>query len=181
MLDRLLACAILAFSYGLACAQTAPPANYESWGICPFECCTYRQWRADADIPVHQDRNEHSAVVFRLHRGEVVDGVTGVVVAEKAGAITISRALRDGYIDGSAQPQLSLAAGDVIYMVSPLGEGAYLFWYQGKVYKSGTDLAGMPGVDAGAAKFVWWKQVRNSASKSGWTRSEKFKAVDACG
>lgn len=181
MFNYLLAFAILLLSHGPAFAQKTPPANYESWGICPFECCTYRQWSADGDIPVHKDRNERSPIVFRLHGGQAVEGVTGVVVAEKAGAVTITRAVRDGYVEGSDQPQLSLGTGDVIYMVAPLGEGAYLFWYQGKIYKSGNDLAGMPGGDEREAKFVWWKQVINSAGKSGWTRSEKFKEVDACG
>lgn len=178
---RLVTTAVLLLSNTLALAQKMPPRNYESWGVCPFECCTYREWTADAEIPVHTERNEKSAVVFRLHRGQAVNGVDGVVVAERPGAVTIDRALRDGYIEGSDQPQLSLSAGDVVYMVSPLGEGSYLFWYQGKIYKSGNDLVGMPGADGRKAKMSWWKQVKNQSGKSGWTASDKFKNVDACG
>jgi hypothetical protein len=66
-------------------------------------------------------------------------------------------------------------------MVSPLGEGSYLFWYDGKVYQSGIALAAMPGVDGLDAKMIWWKQVRNKSGKSGWTLSDKFQNVDACG
>lgn len=116
-----------------------------------------------------------------MHRGEAVDGINGVVVTEKAGAVTINRAVHDGYIDGSDQPQLSLSVGDVVYMLAPMGEGSYLFWYDGKVYQSGQDLAGMQGVDGRDAKMIWWKQVRNKAGKSGWTVSEKFQHIDACG
>ncbi|MDQ2819320.1 MAG: hypothetical protein M3Y65_02795 [Pseudomonadota bacterium] len=130
---------------------------------------------------MHQDRNEKSAVVFRLHSGDAVEGINGVVVTEKARAVTVNRAIHDGYIQGSDQPQLSLDAGDVVYLLSPLGEGSYLFWYEGKVYRSGNDLAGMPRVDDREANMVWWKQVRNKTGKSGWTRSEKFRDVDACG
>ncbi|WP_061941962.1 hypothetical protein [Collimonas pratensis] len=180
-MSRLLVLTVLLLSNTLAVAQNTPPPNYESWGVCPFECCTYREWTADGEIAVHQDRNEKSAVVFQLRSGQPVDGVNGVVVAEKPGVIIVDRAIRDGYIKGSDQPQLSLSAGDVVYVVSPLGEGSYLFWYEGKIYQSGNNLAGMPGVDGRAAKMTWWKQVRNKSGKSGWTASDKFKNVDACG
>jgi hypothetical protein len=177
---RLPAFAILLLSSTLATAQKMPPPAFESWGVCPFECCTYRQWTADGDIPVHRDRDEKSALVFRLHPGEAVDGLNGVVAAEQAGAVIIERPLRDGYVDGSDEPQLALDPGDVVYMVTPLGEGAYRFWYQGKVYVSGSDLRAMP-TSGQPARFTWWKQVKNNAGKTGWTASDQFSHVDACG
>lgn len=173
--------AVLLLGNAPSFAQKAPPRDYENWGVCPFECCTYRAWTALGDVPVHQDRSEKSAVLFHLHRGEAVDGINGVVVTEKAGAVTINRPVHDGYIDGSDQAQLSLGVGDVVYLLAPKGEGSYLFWYEGKVYQSGSELSGMPGVDGRGAKLIWWKQVRNKAGKSGWTTSEKFQNIDACG
>jgi len=177
--------AAVAFSFIVgpahAAAQEKPPANFENWGVCPFECCTYREWTAEDEIPIHQNRSEKSAVVFRLRRQEHFDAVTGVVVTEKPGVVRIDRPVQDGYLEGSDQPQLSLKAGDTIYLLSPLGEGAYLFWYRGKVYRSSTDLAAMPGVDAAGARMTWWKQVRNKAGKKGWTLSDKFSNADACG
>jgi hypothetical protein len=161
-------------------AQT-PPATFESWGVCPFECCTYREWTVDSDIPVHQDRNDQSPVVFHLRRGESVKGITGVVITEHPAAIRINRELRDGFIEGNREPQLSFKRGDVVYMLTPLGEGSYRFWYKGKVYQSGIDLAAMPGVEGKTMKLTWWKQVRNKAGKVGWTKSEKFGNIDACG
>lgn len=162
-------------------AQEKPPVKLENWGVCPFECCTYREWTADDDIPIHQNRNEKSAIVFRLRQHEHFDALTGVVVTEKPGVVRIDRPMQEGYVEGSDKPQLSLKAGDIIYLLSPLGEGAYLFWYQGKVYRSSTDLASMPGTDAAQARMVWWKQVRNRAGKKGWTQSDKFSNADACG
>lgn len=161
--------------------QERPPRDYENWGVCPFECCTYREWQADADIPVHQERSEHSAIVFRLHRDEKVDALTGVVVTNRPAEVHIDRPVKNGYAKDGAGPALSLNAGDVVYMLSPLGEGAYLFWYRGKIYTSGTDLAAMPGVDGKDAQFTWWKLVKNKHGKKGWTTSEKFKGADACG
>lgn len=181
MINRLLAATLLLLANTPTMAQDRPPAGYENWGVCPFECCTYREWTATDDIPVHESRSDRSAVVFRLHSGEDVDGVNGVVVTEKPGPVTINRAVSDGYIEGNDKPQLSFKPGDVVYMLSPLGEGFYLFWYQGKVYKSGIALAAMPGVDGREAKMTWWKLVRNKAGQRGWTESNKFTHVDACG
>ena len=162
-------------------AQPVPPDPYESWGVCPFECCTYREWAADADIPVHQERSDQSRVLFRLRAGERVDALTGVVVTRHPAAIRIDRPVRDGYSKNGDRPLLSLNRGDVVYILAPLGEGSYLFWYQGKVYRSGIDLAAMPGVEGKGMTLTWWKQVRNQSGKTGWTKSERFQNTDACG
>jgi hypothetical protein len=70
-------------------AQEQPPANYENWGVCPFECCEYRDWTASADIPVHESRSDKSAVVFHLQEQEKLRALTGVVVTEKAGVVRL--------------------------------------------------------------------------------------------
>ena len=72
-------------------------------------------------------------------------------------------------------------AGLEVEELTPLGEGFYLYWYHGKVYESGLDMAGMPGVEGKEAKVVWWKLVRNKDGKFGWTQSDRFRNVDACG
>jgi len=162
-------------------AGNQPPPNYENWGVCPFECCTYREWTASDDIPVYASRKAGSALAFRLHRDEKVSALTGVVITEKAARVRIDRAMQDGYIDGKDEPQLSLKPGDMVYLLAPLGEGAFLFWYQGKVYHSSVALGAIPTVAAERARMVWWKQIRNSAGKQGWTKSDKFGNADACG
>jgi len=164
-----------------AVAQEKPPARYENWGVCPFECCTYREWTADDDIPLHRSRDDRSPVVFRLHQGETVDALTGVVVTVKPGVIHIDQSLQDGFLPGHEAPQLSLKAGDTVYMLSPLGEGSFLFWYQGKVYHSGNALAGIKGSEGTGSQMTWWKLIRNRSGQSGWTRSNRFRNVDACG
>lgn len=165
----------------LCAAGDGPPRTYESWGVCPFECCTYRTWTAAADVPVHARRSERSPVLFHARRGERVDGVTGVVVTRHPAPITIAQDMRDGYVAGSETPQLALRRGDVVYMLSPMGEGTYLFWYRGKVYRSSIDMAGLPGVAGKGMQTTWWKQVRNASGRTGWTSSDKFQDVDACG
>jgi hypothetical protein len=165
----------------LARAQEKPPSHYEKWGVCPFECCTYREWTAKADIPVHARRSDASPVLFDLHRGEALAAVTGVVVTEHPAVIHIDHEVHDGFIDGDDRPRLALKPGDRVYMLTPLGEGLYLYWYHGKVYHSGIDLSAMPGVDGKGMTFTWWKQVRNQAGQTGWTKSDDFGNVDACG
>ena len=166
----------------LAAAQDAPPNPYESWGVCPFECCTYREWTADAEVPVHEKRSEQSPTLFYLRRDESFDALTGVVITENPAAIKVEQAVRDGYIDGNDKPQLSLKPGDIVYMLTPLGEGAYLFWYKGKVYLAGSiEMQGNPGIDGKGMTLTWWKQVRNKAGKIGWTKSDRFRNADACG
>jgi hypothetical protein len=179
-MNRLLAAFFFLITSTSTMAQERPPSGYENWDVCPFECCIYREWSADDDIPVHKSRSDKSPVVFRLHRGEAVYGLTGVVVTEKPGVIRIDRPVQDGFIKGSDKPQLSLKAGDIVYMLSPLGEGYYLFWYQGKVYRSGGDLAATPGVEGREFKMTWWKLVKNSDGKIGWTNSSKFNNADDC-
>jgi hypothetical protein len=162
-------------------AAPTPPASYENWGVCPFECCSYREWTARADVPVHAQRSDGSRVLFHLRPDEPVDALTGVVVTGHPAPVTIDRAVRDGYVEGRDGPQLSLQSGDVVYMLTPLGEGAYRFWYRGKVYTSGADLQAMPGVEGKDLVMTWWKQVRNKSGRTGWTRSDAFDHVDACG
>jgi hypothetical protein len=165
-----------------AAADDAPPQRYESWGVCPFECCTYREWTADAEVLVHAQRSEQSPVLFRLHHGESFDALDGVVITENPAAIKVDQAVYDGYVEGNDKPQLSLNPGDVVYMLTPLGEGAYLFWYKGKVYKAGTvQLQANPGVEGKGMTLTWWKQVRNKAGQIGWTSSDRFRGADDCG
>ena len=160
-------------------AQEVPPAGYESAGICPFECCTYRDWTADADIPVHASRSERAPVLFRLRRGETLRALTGVVVTDKPGVVKVTRPLQGGTLVDGSGPALSLQPGDVVYRLAPLGEGVYRFWYRGKVYQSSEDMLPMPTVRE--AEITWWKQVRNRRGQTGWTRSDRFTGADACG
>lgn len=176
-----LAASLLCVATSAAAAPPGPPAPYESRGVCPFECCTYREWTATADVPVHAKRDAHSRVLFDLRPGDKLDAVTGVVVTERAAKVTVDHAMRDGVVEGDDKVHLPLHAGDVLYMLTPLGEGAYLFWYRGKVYHSGPELAALPGVGGKALRTTWWKQVRNKAGRTGWASADDFANADDCG
>lgn len=105
-----------------------------------------------------------------------------VVITSTPGVLRVARAVRDGYIDGNKEAQLSLKPGDVVYLLTPLGEGAYKFWYRGKVYQARSGaMPANPDTGGKGMTPAWWKQVRNNAGKTGWTKSDDFSNVDACG
>lgn len=165
----------------MAAPQEKPPAHFDNWGVCPFECCSYRDWTADDDIAVHANRSDTSPVLFQLHPGEALQALTGVVVTEQPAIRKVEEAVQDGYLGDDDKPQLALKPGEKIYELVPLGEGAYRFWYHGKVYQSGIAVQALPTVEGSELKLTWWKMVRNSAGQHGWTRSDKFQHMDACG
>jgi hypothetical protein len=171
--------AVLLSVVSLAQARERSPAHYENWGVCPFECCTYRAWTAEDEVTAYASRSEKSAVLFRLRPHETVEALTGVVVTDKPGTIRIDHPVQDGYLGDQAQPALNLHAGETIYLLSPLGEGDYLFWYRGKVYRSGAALSAMP--QQAPAQMRWWKLVLNKDGKQGWVISDRFSNADACG
>ncbi len=60
--------------------HAGPPLPYLDWGACPFECCTYREWRTVKAVTVLQERRRKSSVSFLLKPGDRVVALTGVVV-----------------------------------------------------------------------------------------------------
>jgi hypothetical protein len=165
-------------------AQEQPPLPYEAWGACPFECCTYRRWQARHEIAVHQNRSEHSPVLFRVRPDEWVDALTGVVVTTAAMPVTFTQAVEIGYLPDDHRPQLALPAGATVWALHPQGEGSYLIWYRGRVYASGAGTAPAAFLAAARAqplRYQWWKQVRNQAGTTGWTLDGGWRNADRCG
>ncbi|MBX7136287.1 MAG: hypothetical protein K1X67_26760 [Fimbriimonadaceae bacterium] len=184
----------LLLCYGLVMAgepSDRPRLPYEDWGACPFECCTYREWIAKAPIIAFEDRNEKSALAFRLNESERVFAITGVVVTSKAGVTEILKAIQIGYVPESRGPVLSLNPGDVIYTLHYAGEGTEVFWYKGRTYVDQVwvpDNARGGELNSGAFKVrsrsvsVWWALIRNRAGQLGWTReTDRFSNQDRCG
>jgi hypothetical protein len=93
--------------------EQAPPSPYIDKGACPFECCTYREWTAKEAIALVDQPNGKRAVA-QLHKGEKVQGVTGEVHSVPSRVV----ATKDN-------PNAKVKAGDVIYVLHYLGEGAW--------------------------------------------------------
>jgi hypothetical protein len=167
-----------------------PPLPYSHWGACPFECCTYREWTANASLKTYKTRNPKAAVAFEIKKGDRVLGVTGVVVTTKYGISKVLKPIEVGFREHDEKPQLSLRPGEFLYTLHYLGEGIDLFWYKGHVYSD--SVAGPepdpdpPSADLNiqtlsVATYDWWVKIRNSKGQLGWSQeTKKFDHIDAC-
>jgi hypothetical protein len=185
---------LIATGSGRVFAADKPPLPYYDWNACPFECCTYRAWRADTPVKVYKGRNAKSGLAFELRKGEWVRALTGVVVTHRYGISKIVKPVKLGHrvtypVEG--EPLLSLQPGELLYTLHYLGEGYDLFWYKGQLY---TDQIAShePDPDPPPPEFtvqvlsrphdVWWAKVRRKDGRIGWTNEpHKFRNVDACG
>ena len=163
---------------------------FEDPGACPFECCTYREWTVEEPTVFYRERDARSPQVFKAGQGEVVTGLTGVVVTHKPGRVVVKRAVTIG--GGGGEAPVAVPAGAVLDVLHYQGEGFFKVWYQGKTYvqelpfySEDEDPAGRETADfraESAPEDVWWVQVRNRDGKVGWTdQNENFGNMDACG
>lgn len=173
-------------------AQLKPPDNYQDWGACPFECCTYREWTVLSSTALYQDRTPKAPVAFRVNRGERVIGLTGVVVTLRLGKAVVKKAT----ILGQGKRTARAKAGDILYLLRYEGEGYYKFWFKGKIYSD--QMPDAPGIIKGTQadpdngnqyihmisepECIWWVKVKNRRGQVGWTKqSDHFGNMDACG
>lgn len=152
-------------------APSQPPLPFYDWGACPFEGCTYRQWKAVRPVSVWAGRNHHRAA-FTIKAGEWVTGLTGVVITAHSGISKVLVPMTLG-----EQTTVSVSPGDLLYTLHYLGEGYDLFWFKGRTYAD--QISGEPGPDPpspGATiqilsrpQYDWWVKVRNGKGQVGWT------------
>lgn len=171
-------------------ARERPPLPYLDWDACPFECCTYRDWIANAPLKVYETRSVKGKVVFEVKQGESVRGVTGVVITHHYGVSKVLKPITLGYPLKGDKPVLSLQPGELLYTLHYLGEGVDLFWYKGNLY-SDQISARDPDTDPpppdlnvqviSVPQNNWWVKIQNRNGKTGWSReTEKFDKMDAC-
>ena len=168
-------------------------------GACPFEGCQYGNWTARTEIvalkdpPFPWNPGPHDTTnVFRIVKGETVFAATGVLSFSKPGRVRVDKAVRARL--GSAHfpltaEEVTLSPGDIMYLLTPQGEGWVLAWFKGVLIdydasqlKNGgcnTDCAGEL-LELGQSE--WWVQLRNSRGEVGWTnRSQEFDGRDRFG
>lgn len=150
-----------------------PPARYIHKGACPFECCTYRDWKTEKSVTL-VDRPEGSKTVATVAEGQTVRGITGEV-------ISIPVAMKATH-DMADTP---IKKGDRFYRLHYAGEGFWYVWYRGKLVS--TELGDQAPDQYGAAApahdpSVWWVKIRTRKGVTGWTLEQgQFSNQDACG
>ncbi|HIE75307.1 MAG TPA: hypothetical protein EYP93_03670 [Gammaproteobacteria bacterium] len=53
--------------------------NYIVEGVCPFECCTYREWGVEIETLLYSEKNIESHKVASVGPGGTVQALTGDV------------------------------------------------------------------------------------------------------
>ena len=171
--------------------QAAPPMPYIAEGACPFECCTYRDWTATAPVTAYDYWRWQSVspgsphkVVFTVAKNEVVTALTGVVVTLRPGRVEITGAVKaqsfSHRFPKMPPEDVHLAPGDVLYLLTYLGEGAYTAWFKGRLLEE-IDATGIAG-DIEKPVTQWWVRIRNRRGQIGWTNQPgDFANKDACG
>ena len=165
--------------------SSRPPARYVDRGACPFECCTYREWKTEVATVAYARPDKRSRRVGTFRAGSKVMGLTGEVRTITPGKFVISKA------HGKYKP------GDVLWVYTPLGEGFYKVWFKGRMYQEGLDYMSGPyeqsyprcedrpdcwGELKQELRVEWWVKVRSAQGWVGWTdKTENFSNMDACG
>ena len=199
--------AVLGFVLVAIQEPATPPLPYFDHGACPFECCTYRDWVAEAK---HQAVDSYLAdgagrrkPVFTVAKGERVTAMSGVVITRRAGEVRVIRAgtieVYSSRFPHGPREQIAVAPGDRLFLLTNHGEGYMSGWYKGRLLES-FDTAEMGAADGCAkrkggclgilertAEAEWWVKIRNRRGAIGWVLIPKefgkpsFDRMDSCG
>lgn len=177
-LSRLILASLLLTSSVCPGQNRRPPANYEDYGACPFECCTYRRWSVNANTVLYKQRSKSSGVAFRVKKGEHVIGLTGVVITVKPGQAVAKSATTTN----TSGRNVRLRPGDLLYLLTYEGEDVFKIWYRGKVFEANTYMNQKDIKVLNRPQAVWWIKVKNNRGQVGWTKqNQNFGDMDACG
>jgi hypothetical protein len=166
-------------------SQSNPPAVYVDKGACPFECCTYRKWRAEKTTIAYARPDKGSKVIGKFKAGARIVALTGQVRTVVPGKFVVIKA------HGEYKP------GDVLWVYTPLGEGFYKVWFNGKMFDEQLDYVTGPfertipkceetpdcwGKLERELQVDWWVKIRSADGWIGWTnQAENFSNKDGCG
>jgi hypothetical protein len=144
-------------------SKARPPSPYIDVGACPFECCTYRDWRAERPVVLF-DRPDGRRIA-ELGKEEWIRALTGE---------THSIPLR--VVASREVPEAGIHPGDVFYVLHYEGEFYWLIWYEGKTFNAEAGDSRVP-------KTKWWAKVRRKDGSLGWVKAGggAFSNQDQCG
>lgn len=178
-LDRpfLVAVLLALASMPTTAAPIAPPNPHVDNGACPFECCTYRDWKTTKPVTL-LDKPHGQKIVTSVPAGQVVHGVTGNVYSVPVRTV----AAKSFKVSSNTFQNASIRKGEVFYVLHYLGEGATLIWFKGKTYDAELEPVSATAEGPPSDGPQWWVKVRTLSGKSGWVLDkDQFDEQDACG
>ena len=163
-------------------------------GACPFECCHYGRWRANAPTTLRAAADSSSAPIGTLARGTLVRASGEVHVRP---GLFVPRRPIPAYAREANPPAVvdTFRVGDTLGVFTYIGEGAW------KLRRIGAPHANDPlreamlatpgtgcdqrnecdGVMLRKPVSIWWAQVRTDEGLTGWTTDTKnFDGRDRC-
>jgi hypothetical protein len=149
-------------------SATEPPIPYYDEGACPHEGCHYGLWWVEEDTSAHKEMDPASEIIFAVKKGDVVECWDGVVVVRKPVRFRLPRPFKG---DGQEIP-----AGEIVYLLTPEGEGFHLVWYHGQL------LTGLNFWDfrdeSEKVEYEWWVKIENERGEVGWALEDGHFATD---
>ena len=141
----------------ISSAAAGPPLTdgvYVQQGVCPFEGCEYRRWRATRTTTMYASPDASASSVGEVGVGEWVNAQTGEVhiVPVRGGAVRASG---------------NVAVGDVGFRLSYLGEGNWSVWHNGRVIE---DSSAFEFPNDNGDRGIWWVRVTDAIGREGWIR-----------
>ena len=199
--------AMVGLTLAVAQAPAAPTLPYVDAGACPFECCIYRDWVAEAPFQAVEywspDGSGRRKPVFGIAKGERVTAMSGVVITTRAGEARVTRAativVYSKRFPKAPREHVALAVDDRLFLLTSQGEGYMSGWHKGRLLES-FDTADIGSADECAKRkngcigilertpeSEWWVKVRNRTGAIGWVLIPKgftepsFDRMDSCG
>lgn len=154
-------------------SQARPPSFYIDKGACPFECCTYGNWKTKKTTSAYSLPNLRSKRVGRFVGGSNVLALTGEVHSVPSRFIVKKR-------HGKYRP------GDVLWTYTNLGEGYVKIWFKGKWGQEELGVTPPPGQTCAQSRYcwgelmnegnsTWWIKIKSADGWIGWTNeAENF-------
>ena len=166
---------------------------------CPFECCTYREWKAPVPLP-RLDAPIDGSPIDTIARDESFEALTGTVFVTSIQLVIVGDSL-NGL--GEAQPPAGdsrvpwtahFLPGDTLLTLNYIGEGFYRvwdgadtrelqqFWWPADAEDAAPDWA-RHGRATGTYGSMWWIRSRRADGVEGWFRAPDryIPGSDACG
>jgi len=148
----------------------APVLPFYDWRACPFEGCSYREWKARKPVVVYSAWRRDRHPVAQLTTGDSVLALTGVVITFRPGVIRLDRDV----------PEHNLKRGETILTYTYRGEGSSAVWLKGRYYSEfdisftkwpdgqgcGGTYCAATYVDLG--EKVWWAEIKLKSGLRGW-------------